>query len=402
MRTIKRNIRPLGLVTAFICSVAIISTLVVHLATPARATGIPKTDPLTYSGLLDDDKTGKPLSGNKTITVSLYAAKSGGTALCASLATTVDLTKTHGRFGVTLPSKCQNVIHQNPDLWVEVKVDSTTLPRIKVGAIPYAVEAAQVADPDCPPGYTKDTTAPASITVCKKGKDEMVKVGDFWIDRYEMSIADATTYQGGKCNGAGNRYGQGKDDYPTTFPDSGNWTNPIYGCSTKNTIPSDSMTWFQAIQACALAGKHLCTNTEWQTAAAGTPDDSASCNITTLKQENTGSRQKCVSLWGVQDMVGNAWEWVSWWSQAGKEWMKNDGEFTTPFPASYGYGDGKDISRNINGRCTYGGIYRNGMPGAAFRGGSSGSSVSAGVFSMDLSYGPTNWNKGIGARCCRR
>ena len=25
-------------------------------------------------------------------------------------------------------------------------------------------------DPDCPPGYTRDKTAPASITVCKRGK----------------------------------------------------------------------------------------------------------------------------------------------------------------------------------------------------------------------------------------
>ena len=42
-------------------------------------------------------------------------------------------------------------------------------------------QAAKIAkletDPDCPPGYTRDTTAPSSITVCTKGKDEMVKVG---------------------------------------------------------------------------------------------------------------------------------------------------------------------------------------------------------------------------------
>ena len=47
--------------------------------------------------------------------------------------------------------------------------------------------------PDCPPGYTKDTTAPSSITVCERGKDELVKVGDFWVDRYEVSLVDAKT-----------------------------------------------------------------------------------------------------------------------------------------------------------------------------------------------------------------
>jgi len=37
-----------------------------------------------------------------------------------------------------------------------------------------------------------------------------------------------------------------KDDYPTTFPDSGNWKTKVYACSIKGTKPSRYMTWFQA------------------------------------------------------------------------------------------------------------------------------------------------------------
>ena len=58
-------------------------------------------------------------------------------------------------------------------------------------------------------------------------------------------------------------------DYPSAFPNSGNWralegTNPpspgVYAVSVPGVLPSTCLTWFQAEQACALSGKRLLTN----------------------------------------------------------------------------------------------------------------------------------------------
>ena len=72
----------------------------------------------------------------------------------------------------------------------------------------------------CPLGYTNDTTV-TTYTVCKKGADEMVKVGTgmsaFWIDRYEASVwsnADGTGSQYGAIGSTGTLV---SPDYPDTF-----------------------------------------------------------------------------------------------------------------------------------------------------------------------------------------
>ena len=279
-------------------------------------------------------------------------------------------------------------------------------------------QAAEIAklktDPKCPPGYIKDTTAPATITVCKRGSDEMVKVGDFWIDRFEIQIADATRWNSGKCDGTGGTcygcVGTFQDNYPASFPDSGNWTAPLYACSvdtsgssSKHYPPSRGMTWFQAQQACALSGKHLCTNGEWQTAASGTTD-STLCNTNSKGSWSigyTGQFPKCISSYGARDMIGNAAEWVDLWGQAGKDWGTSSSK-TTPWPISGGYGDAQDQTANIEGQvlAKYNGAPVNGMPAAATRGGHYGLGTKAGVFNIALNSGPTFSIPNLGARCC--
>jgi len=232
-------------------------------------------------------------------------------------------------------------------------------------------------DSDCPVGYTRDTKV-TTYTLCKKGNDEVVRVGDFWIDRFEIHIVNTALWNSGKCDGTGGQcygcLGTFQDNYPATFPDSGNWTAPLYACSMdtsgstkKHYPPSRGMTWFQAQQACALSGKHLCTNGEWQAAASGTPD-SASCNINskgTWKIAYTGAFPKCISNYGARDMIGNAAEWVDLWGQAGKDWGTSS-SVTTPWPTSGGYGDAQDQTANIEGQVLtkYNGAPVNGMPAA--------------------------------------
>jgi formylglycine-generating enzyme required for sulfatase activity len=88
--------------------------------------------------------------------------------------------------------------------------------------------------------------------------------------------------------------------------------------------PPALASWYQAQQACALSGKHLLTNEEWQRAADGTPDPGpggsglpSSCNhFADWPPYPTGSRPQCVSNWGVYDMVGNFAEWSADWVHA--------------------------------------------------------------------------------------
>jgi hypothetical protein len=123
--------------------------------------------------------------------------------------------------------------------------------------------------PECPRGYTRDHTCPAcdDIIVCVRGRDEMVKVGDFWVDRFEASV-----WQDAGCSGT--QYGGASDNWSsaTGFPYHGSFTTPRYACSVRDVIPSRYLTWFQAQSACAASGKRLITNAEWQAAVAGTVD----------------------------------------------------------------------------------------------------------------------------------
>ena len=289
-------------------------------------------------------------------------------------------------------------------------------------------------DPDCPPGYTKDSTA-TTITLCKKGSDEIVRVGNFWIDRYESSLVDLTTWNSGKCDGTGGKCGSsttgqcgvGAKDFPSTFPDSGHWKTPVYACSVKGNKPSAYMTWFQAQQACLLAGKRLCTNEEWQGAGAVTYDPGSwpdtnradgctgtavgSCNTCSSGPRATGNAgtapavtASCISRWGAEDMVGNLFEWVGWWGQAGKVTTGfTSGAETTPWPL--GHGDGKDKTFNFNGaalRPAGPAGYIAGMPAAALRGGAWNDGSGAGIFTVFLSYGPLYFGYNLGVRRCRQ
>ena len=424
MSTIMKNRKPLALLLGLFLAVIATSALVSHLSGTADASGIPKVEPLVYSGLLAD-KTGKPLSGSShSVKVSLWTAQSSGTQLCTSSSTTVDLSKTAGRFRVSLPDTCVDVVHRGTVVWTEVKADGVVLPRTRIGAVPYAVEAQRVAEMDCPPGYEREIKT-TTYVLCQRTNDEMVKVGDYWIDRHEMSVVDSAVFNGNKCNGTGKQYGAGTtDDYPASFPDSGDATTSLYACSVTGKTPSRNMTWFQAQQACLSAGKHLCTNAEWQGAAAGTHDPGAwpdtnekdgctstatagSCNTCSSGARAAGSAgsvpgdtKSCLSRWGAADMVGNLYEWTAFWGQTGKPgWLTVDGANAFPWPATYG--DGLDSFWNWAGRARNP-QWMDGAPGAALRGGAYHRGTRSGTFTLSVEFGPARNDTFIGGRCCRR
>lgn len=263
--------------------------------------------------------------------------------------------------------------------------------------------------PECPAGYRRDETQ-TGYTLCQKSVgegrlDEMVKVGDFWIDRYEVSA-----WENSDCTG--NRFGDSEDNWEMHKDGSWSSTTPAaYACSVSGVLPSAHMTWFQAAQICQASGKSLCSNADWQAAVASTfdppePYSGMQCNIladapraTGLAGNTPADVNECVSSWGAEDMIGNLSEWTSDWYVTGPIWQESINEIVfNPWPTGFP----NDITSNCNGTVEGGEGEALGLPAASVRGGSWIDGMGAGTHAFDLRFGPSYQDEHIGARCCRR
>jgi formylglycine-generating enzyme required for sulfatase activity len=237
---------------------------------------------------------------------------------------------------------------------------------------------------------------PSGVTIDRSCPEGTLAVGDFCVDQWKASVWSEPA-----CDTSGLQYGAETGDYPASFPVSGDWTAPLYACSLPDVVPAGDITWFQAAQACALSGKSLCTNAQWQVAVAGTPPEVAACALESGAPVATGAYTACVSNWGTQDQVGIRWEWTADWTPGGVSWVTaGDGDSArqTPWPATYG--DGLDYTLNWNGQALGEGSMEFGLPSAIIRGGDYNNGTEGGSFALSAARGPSHRAPYIGFRCC--
>jgi formylglycine-generating enzyme required for sulfatase activity len=271
----------------------------------------------------------------------------------------------------------------------------------KVADVEQRVAAleAPAPEPACPRGYAHDTTVTA-FTVCKKGDDQVVKVGQggaaYWIDRYEASVWDTPA-------ASGTQYFEDSNDFPGTFQGNGQWsgpTPPAYAVSKAGVSPARFVTWFQAREACAASGKRLPLVQEWIGAARGTPDPGSAsgtageCVTQAASPRAAGGATTCVSSSGVEDMIGNVSELTSEWSASPAHAA---GEVASAFPWPGNYSG--DATVGITSVGQLGAGYSVGLPAVYTLGGHYLASTGSGIFAIELSISPAAAGAVQGFRC---
>jgi len=138
----------------------------------------------------------------------------------------------------------------------------------------------------------------------------------FKIDRFEVTNAEFATFVE-------------SISYATHAEQAGgskNWRD--YAGEGRENHPVVKVTWNDAVAYCEWAGKRLPTEAEWEKAARGTEGlsfawgnewDPAKANVKDTGLRGTaavGSFGAGASPYGVEDMVGNVWEWTADWYQA--------------------------------------------------------------------------------------
>jgi hypothetical protein len=253
---------------------------------------------LTFSGRL----TGR--AGPQTLT---FTFRKDATTVCAPMVTATP--DGAGNFSVEIPlATCTASLFDGSDVTVEIAVGSTVLAAARpINPVPYALYADRVGTPDCPLGYERavDASLPPGAIVCRKGADQMVRVGAgpqaFWIDRYLNSLWRNSDGSGAQVMTGG----------ASTLAADGSYATPTYALSKVGTPSSHSLSYFQAQALCQIVGKRLPSYDEMLRAAQGNPGylrqwtpRPDECPGARTFDYNTGTTPQCVSAWGAEQILG--------------------------------------------------------------------------------------------------
>lgn len=180
-----------------------------------------------------------------------------------------------------------------------------------------------------------------------------VVVGPFFMDRFEVTNAEYGAFI--KATG----------QQPPN-----NWQNGALDPAAGR-LPVTGVTWYQAAEYAAWAGKRLPTEAEWEYAARGTDGrlypwgdewDPERANVDGTSPGVSAGSTSGASPFGIYDMSGNAWEWTSSdarpypggkqfpWSRLrlkvirGGNWLSGERAATAVFRGYYGADGEKDYS----------------------------------------------------------
>lgn len=260
---------------------------------------------LSFSGTL----TGR--TGPQSL---VFTFRKGTAAVCAPTVTaTPDATT--GAIAVEIPlGSCPTTLFDGADVTFDVSVGGTVLsPAQPINPVPYAAYADRVGTPDCPNGYERfsETGMPTGAIYCRKGNDEVVRVGAgaaaFWIDRYLDSLWS-------EPDGAGTQLASGTD---APMAGNGTFAVAVFPASRRGVQSAGNITWMQADALCRRVGKRVPTGREWFAAATGTPGlgtdvlarPADECPAGRGLDYATGSTPQCVSRWGVEQAIGYRRQW---------------------------------------------------------------------------------------------
>ena len=228
-----------------------------------------------------------------------------------------------------------------------------------------------------PPGtHINNQYDPRTMAARCSKDDIMVKVGNFWMDKYPTRI----------INVGADYLGNTLVDDPASGGGNGQNTPHYYMAFSQKTTPSTGMTWFVAQQAAINTGKRLATDAEWQAAAAGTTQTTGNAQTNGRDWAAAAPDAEC-SRYACYGMAGNIWEWVSNWYGRGTNTAVN----SATYGGDYCYYSSPTAFQGSGAN----------MPAAAIRGGRWSDGTEAGAFAFALSYAPSHWFSIIGFRCCK-